>query len=89
MSSIGTERDSARDSNSWVRKYTDKGVRGLESLVTGTPSDSLSKVKSQSSVRLTTFSGSVATDGQKGDASWAFAGRPAPAITALGGLTRA
>jgi hypothetical protein len=71
----GTERDSARDSNSWVRKYTDKGVRGLESLVTGTPSDSLSKVKSQSSVRLTTFSGSVATDGQKGDASWAFAGR--------------
>jgi len=71
----GTDRDSARDGNSSVRKYTDKIVRGTESLLTGTPTDSLAKVKSQSSVRLTTFSGSVATDGQQGDASWAFAGR--------------
>ncbi len=71
----GTERDSARDTNSWVRKYVDKGVRATESVFTTAPSDSLAKVKTQSSVRMTTFSGTVATDGQQGDVSWAFAGR--------------
>lgn len=71
----GTDRDSARDSSSWVRKITDKAVRGTESVFSSTPADSQPKVKSQSSVRVTTFSGSIATDGQQGDASWAFAGR--------------
>ncbi len=71
----GSDRDSARDSTSWVRKELDKGLRGTESLVSGVPSDSEPKAKTQSSFRITSFGGTLATDGVQGDYSWALAGR--------------
>jgi hypothetical protein len=71
----GSDRDSARDSTSWTRKEFDKGLRGAESLATGTPADSEPKASTQNSFRITTFGGTLATDGRQGDWSWALAGR--------------
>jgi len=71
----GSDRDSARDSTSWARKEFDKGLRGTEALLTGTPSDSEPKASTQNSFRITTFGGTLATDGRQGDWSWALAGR--------------
>jgi hypothetical protein len=71
----GSDRDTIRDTTSLFRKDLDKGVRAMEGLVQGLPADSEAKVKSQGSARITTFSGSLATDGQQGDVSWALAGR--------------
>ncbi|HXP89836.1 MAG TPA: TonB-dependent receptor plug domain-containing protein [Fibrobacteria bacterium] len=71
----GSDRDSTRDSTSWTRKEFDKGLRGTESLVAGTPSDSEPKASTQNSFRITTFGGTLATDGRQGDWSWALAGR--------------
>ncbi len=79
----GTDRDSARDSTSLYRKYFDKGLRGTESLVTRSSSDSLPKAKTQGSFRFSTFGGTLATDGVQGDASWALAGRRTWIGTAL------
>ncbi len=71
----GTDRDSARDSTSIFRKGMDKGLRSTESVFSRTPSDSEPKASSQGSFRLTTFGGTLATDGVQGDYSWALAGR--------------
>lgn len=67
--------DSTLDSTHTLRRWLDNGIRSTESVFSSKPADSLPKAKVQGSARLTTFSGSVATDGQQGDASWAFAGR--------------
>lgn len=70
-----SDYDSTLDSTRTLRRWLDKGIRSTESVFTSAPADSLPKARTQGSVRLTTFSGSVATDGQQGEASWAFAGR--------------
>ncbi len=67
--------DSSLDSTRTLRRWLDKGVRKTESVITGTPADSIERFKTQGSLRLTTFSGSLATDGRQGDVSWALAGR--------------
>ncbi|MBK9577998.1 MAG: TonB-dependent receptor plug domain-containing protein [Fibrobacterota bacterium] len=67
--------DSTLDSTRTLRRWADKGLRATEGFVTRTDSDSLPKAKMQGSLRLTTLSGSLATDGRQGEASWALAGR--------------
>lgn len=67
--------DNSLDSTRTLRRWLDKGVRKTESVVTGMPVDSLEEVKSQGSLRLTTFSGTLAVDGRKDELTWALAGR--------------
>jgi len=70
-----SDYDSTLDSTRTLRRWADKGLRATEGFITRTDSDSLPKAKMQGSLRVTTLSGSLATDGQQGEASWALAGR--------------
>ncbi|QQS07005.1 MAG: TonB-dependent receptor plug domain-containing protein [Fibrobacterota bacterium] len=70
-----SDYDSTLDSTRTLRRWADKGLRATEGFITRTNSDSISKAKMQGSLRLTTFSGSLATDGRQGDVSWSGGAR--------------
>ncbi|MBK8803437.1 MAG: TonB-dependent receptor [Fibrobacteres bacterium] len=78
-----SDYDSTLDSTRTLRRWADKGLRATEGFVTRTNSDSISKARMQGSLRLTTFSGSIATDGRQNEVSWSGGARSTWIGTAL------
>ncbi|MBK9577993.1 MAG: TonB-dependent receptor plug domain-containing protein [Fibrobacteres bacterium] len=70
-----SDYDSTLDSTRTLRRWADKGLRATEGFITRTNSDSISKARMQGSLRLTTFSGSIATDGRQNEVSWSGGAR--------------